>query len=163
MSFLHRNIQTKSSKMRPNNFHILCKPVALTPAPCCKSRGHMPHALLQDIFERFRTQGFGLAPAIRKNIHFGDPGIADDLKDMGFMARGVGPKLWVSRRWHQSLNEQPVHGGPRGGSTSSSWWGIDLTKSKHHRQKTRNIEEIGGMGKPTVINKPRHLMVVVLF
>ena len=107
----------------------------------------MPHALLQDIFERFRTQGFGLAPAIRKNIHFGDPGIADDLKDMGFMARGVGPKLWVSRRWHQSLNEQPVHGGPRGGSTSSSWWGIDLTKSKHHRQKTRNIEEIGGMGK----------------
>ena len=111
MSFLHRNIQTKSSKMRPNNFHILCKPVALTPAPCCKSKGHMPHALLQDIFERFRTQGFGLAPAIRKNIHFGDPGIADDLKDMGFMARGVGPKLWVSRRW-ASISER----------TTSAWW-----------------------------------------
>ena len=96
----------------------------------------MPHALLQDIFERFRTQGFGLAPAIRKNIHFGDPGIADDLKDMGFMGRGVGPKLWVSRRW-ASISER----------TTSAWWGIDLAKSKHHRQKTRNIEEIGGMGK----------------
>jgi hypothetical protein len=49
----------------------------------------MPHALLQDIFERIRTQGFRLASAIRKNIHFGDPRVTNDLRDVGF-GQGAG-------------------------------------------------------------------------